>query len=342
MMKMRSLSLFLLGLSALGHAAEIVKPDPTENFVGLSWSEMRIGATTDAQIKKLYQLDKPAIRPEALRLKIAERDLKRVDVLLNGRGAKATVSGFYLQYEPGKGPEIATLGKAISKEPMVGFPANRYEDWSVAGFADRGIFALCQNIGGKQIAEIVLLLAPEAAEYALRGWEAEPTRIEKYDPVITFEDLLITYGRASGSVSGSNVEFSRREDIEDDIQYELERSGRSRFLQYDRRGNAQVSGSLNVGWDKKRKEVTYSVTVSASGTNLLGNVTASGSAERTFRRMEEKPRVRSERFIIDLIRDARDDMERNFDSAVSRQRPPTATEIRYREWMKIVNDATKN
>lgn len=330
-----------IGLHGLGWSQPSpLNPEPIERFVGVSWSGIRIGATTDDSLKKTFGVNKGPIRPEACLVKTVEGAPMRVDALLDGRGGKAKVTAIRLEY-PGVAPRVSELEAAMSEKSIAYYQPGRIEDWSVRVFPSRGIACFVFGEDEMQRTSVILLMQPtRLADLVSDLRRGERTAVEIYDPRFSDDDLLVEYRSVSVNVNGSNVDFRRKRDIEDDIDDELRRRSRARFMDYSSRGDATMSASVNVRWDEKRQTFTIDATISLSGRNALGNVSASGSASDRWTKVTTRPNIASSRDIMSVVEDARNELERNFDAAVLKQRPPTKEEIRRATWAQMVNRAT--
>ncbi len=330
----------LFGLGSLASALGRLTPEPVPQFDGKEWSGITLGVTTDGDIKKDFGSDKSPIRPEALQVRTVEGTQVIVTALLNGRGTKALVTAIRLDYPGLSGPLMAVVTNSMGITPFERFAETRYEDWSVFAFEERGVVCFALNNGANTRVQMIVLMQPDRVPDLLRTLDKEPSEVEEYDPRIEDRDLRVDYGTVSVNLTGSSVDFRSKREYENDIRDDLERRGRSRYLDFYSQSNNVMSSTVTVRWDSRRETLTYSANLSVSGRNVLGNVSASGSASRTITRVRERPGINSSRDIRRVVEEARDDLERNFDTAVRRQRPPTKEEIRFAEWNRLVNEAT--
>lgn len=275
-----------------------------------------------------------------MRLRLGEDADSRVDVLLDGRGGQAKASAFRVELIR-NAPSIQDLATLWSETPQTYFAETRYEDWSVVAFLNRGVAFFVMGSGERTRPVFAVLTTPDNVKLLLQGLEDAPTEIEPYNPRIDPEDLIIQYDRVSVDLSTTGVDVRDRLRIQDDLAYDLERRLRASFLEYRRGGDGNLSGRVTARWDSRRQTLTIEVVLSASGNNLLGSVSASGSGEDRYTRVSERPLLRDDRLLRRAFDEAMRNLEDNFDAAVRRQRPPTREAIRNAEWLRRVNDATR-
>ncbi|MBL8059756.1 MAG: hypothetical protein JNK63_03455 [Chthonomonas sp.] len=326
---------FALLLAGLVGATPLV-PEPIDRFIGISWSGIRIGATTDADIKRTFGTEKGAVRPEALNVKVVEGTPFRVDALLDGRGDKAKVTAIRLGYS--QPVPLTEILKPFPDEAVTYYHEGRIEDWNLSVIETRGIgiFALQGQ------AKVALLLPPAKLEELTAGLSMAPTEVLEYDPKFTDDELLVEYGDVGVTLTSSKINFRSKREIENDIEDELTRRSRAKYLDYNRSGRATLSARIDVRYDDRRQTLTIDAQLSVYGENALGKVSASGSDSSRWTKIVEAPRIESSRAILDIVEEARTDLERNFDAAVRRQRPPTKEEIRNQTWAQIIDRATKS
>lgn len=316
-------------------APKALVPEPIETFIGSAWSGIRIGATSDADIKRTFGTEKGAIRPEALNVKVIEGTPFRVDALLNGRGDKAKVTAIRLGY-PEPGPVLEDYLKPLGQPSIPYFVTGRIENWQLDVIETRGIAMF--SLDGRVRA--TLLLPPAKLDALTNGLTMAPTDVEVYDPKFTDQELLVEYGDIDVNLTSSKVNFRSKHDIERDIEDELTRRSRAKYLDYDRRGDATLDAQVDIRYDDRRQTLTIEVRLSVDGKNILGRVSASGSDSVRYAKVMEAPRIETSMQILDVLEDARDELEENFDAAVRKQRPPTKEEIRNAQWAQITDRAT--
>ncbi len=332
--------LFLFAMAVAAPAP--LNPQPISQFDGRSWSGITLGVTTDDDLKKTFGVNKNPIRPEAVYVKTVADAPMRLDALLDGRGGKAKVTALRLEY-PGRAPSVVELETSLQEKSVAFYAVDRYEDWSVRVFPSRGIAAFVMGEKEFMRTSLILLMQPTRLGDLVNSLRREqPTPVTAYNPRFTDDDLLVTYGDISVSLTSSSVDFQRKRDVEDDIEDELRRRSRARFMDYSSRGAATMNASVSVRWDERRQTYTIDATVSLAGRNALGNVSASGNQSEKWTRIANKPRITSSRDILNVVDDARTELERNFDDAVLRQRPPTKEQIRAAQWAALINGATQS
>lgn len=327
---------YLLALTAHPALADQPRliPAPIESFDGKTWSGLKLGEMADKDLKKAFQTDRGAVRPEAL-LIATEKDSKiRVDALLDGRGDKALMQAIRVEYKD-RAPNLSDLAKAWGEEPQPLYAINRTENWHVEIFPRHGV--IVEAIGeGDVDATVFILTTPERARLAVREFDREPTRIvAPRDPGKDWERVA-TFRRASASVTlGDNKPNSFDKRWRDDLSSRLEdqaedfRRGR---LRYDRYSDGSLSIAVSsTKW--KDTDTTFTVNVSLSLQTPYGYLSQSGSATR---RMDSSHRRR----VQDLLDDAMRELEYTVDRAMRKYGPDAIDKHRKDAVMAMYKTAT--
>ncbi|MBN9502380.1 MAG: hypothetical protein BGO01_12955 [Armatimonadetes bacterium 55-13] len=294
--------------------ADRLHPEPLDSFNGGGWSGLRLGRMTDKDLKKAFETDRGAVRPEALVVKTDDKDV-RVDALLDGRGDSATMQAIRIEYKSGA-PKMDALQESWGEEPVEYWAADRTEDWKMFAFRKRGVIAVTED--GSPRPQVFILTDPDRLEDALYSMETSETDIvPPRDPGKDW-DRVIRYRDVTASVSlDSSKPSSFDKDWRDNLKRRFEDQGedyRRGGLRYDRYGG---NGSLTISMSStkwKDNETTFNIDVRVSCNTPYGYFTQSGSASR---RLSSDHRRRAQ----DLMDDAMRNLGRAVDSAVDRLGP---------------------
>jgi hypothetical protein len=111
---------------------------------GSAFAGLTIGKSTDGEAKKRFATEKGAIRPEALRFTKAATSDPTIHALLDGRGAKAVIQGFWLDYWS-KAISESDFVTQSHQEPESRFMSTRHEDWKWLHWSEKGVAAVVLN-----------------------------------------------------------------------------------------------------------------------------------------------------------------------------------------------------
>ena len=184
---------------------------------GSAFAGLTIGKSTDGEAKKRFATEKGAIRPEALRFTKAATNDPTIHALLDGRGAKAVIQGFWLDYWS-KAISESDFVTQSHQEPETRFMSTRHEDWKWLHWPEKGVAAVLLN--GWVVG--VLLADPNRIRRQLQYLSitltpvvAVPDPGANWDRVATFGSVDVDEDRGpyrSGFTYGSNSipDYTRR------------------------------------------------------------------------------------------------------------------------------------
>ncbi len=329
----------ILILALLGGHSEQAANAPIDiaNFNGTTWNAISIGVTTDAEVKKLFKTDRKAIRPEALRLRQSPGG-PLVDALLDGRGAKAKVTAFRIEYPVPT--RLDSLTKEIGEKPKLYYQRFRQERWHLAVFPTKGIVAVIQGLTDSPI---IYLVGPSKIGQLVDDYS------DKEEPVIVVKDPFAGQPRIAmfGSVRVSyNLKNIGIEDQEDDRKF-LEKSLRNITARGVARFVAGESGEATaiVSTEYSRNK-GGTITVSAS----FRSQTQYGSVYAFQTRSESLPessttvgaanlKLRAGIAYAKALIGLQSALEETIYSNVMKQGPPPINLIRLNAWQKLLEDA---
>lgn len=332
-----SSKILILTLLGRGSQQAAIAPTDIANFNGTTWNAISIGVTPDAEVKKLFKTDRKAIRPEALRLRQSPGG-PLVDALLDGRGAKAKVTAFRIEYLVPR--RLDSLINDIGEKPKLYYQRFRQERWHLAVFPMKGIVAVVQGLTDSSI---IYLVGPSKIGQLVDDYS------DKEEPVIVVKDPFA--GQPKVALFGSvHVSYDLKnigiEDQEDDRKF-LEKSLRNITARGAARFVAGEAGeaTANVNTDYSR-EKGGTIKVSAS----FRSQTQYGSVYATETRSESLPESRTPVGAANLkllagiayakaLIGLQSALEETIYSNVMRQGPPPINLIRLNAWQKLLDDA---
>lgn len=315
-----------------GPPPERLSPQPLESFDGKSWSGLTLGGLTDGEIKKLYQTDRGAIRPEALKLLTVKDSGVRVDALLDGRGDKAVMRSIRLEYDVPL--EIETLVRDLGEDPIAMYLPERNEDWRVLAFVDRGLLAV--DLNGR--VDTVFLCTPAQLGIALRDFVDRQSRVttpvdpgRDWDRVVRYSDVEATVSLGSSRPEWMNADWRRR------LERRLENSAeavREPSLRYTSSARGRLTIRATSDRFNSSGEANFTVSVSVKAATPYGEVEKSASRSRKLGESYERK-------ITDLLDDAVDDLSRDVQYAVQRLGPPPKEQSRRVALDRLMDGATR-
>lgn len=309
------------GTARAGGIAFRAAPLGTDDGVG--WSGLRFGATTPQAVKDRYQIDTNNDIPHSLRLSQPDAAGVTIHALFAGKKDTDPLEAVSLRYAPGA-LDLGALQGDMGEDGQPRYPRERFQDWWVQVFPDKGVAAFVLHTPTGTDVPQVLLLPRAALPQAVRGLSADVTPVGVLvDPhageprVMSFGTTLVT-GRLSG-LSGNdllNLRIERR--MVDGIA-----GGAMRYV-YGAPGRytADISGSFDRGKGGRVK-----VECRIEGAGPYGEVDASSHSESRLRSGDDAGRVS-----YDTALDAMSKAESSFAEAMARQGPPTPDQIRAAAW----------
>jgi len=319
-------------LALLSVPADRLSPQPLATFDGKSWSGLTLGAITDGDIKKRFQTDKGAIRPEALKLLTVKDSGVRVDALLDGRGEKATMRAIRLAYDAPL--DLEKVGQDLKEVPVPMYLRERHEDWRVLAYIDRGVLAV--EIDGR--CDTFFLCRPDMVGTALRDFTDRASQVTApRDPGEAW-DRIIRFGFTSSSVSlGSNkpdwMDGDWRRRLGRRMENEAE-SVRETSLRYSSSGDGRMSIGVTSDKFDKDGEANFTVSASLSAESPYGRIDKSSSRSR-------KLGDSYERKLIQLFDDVVYDLARDLRYAIQRMGPPPREESRKKALDRLMDGASR-
>ena len=155
-----------------------------ETFDGVSWSGITLGVTTQEGVKQQFRNGRGRFMPAVPSVELRQEDRNapwRVDALYPTRDKKATLEGICLTYrgDERSAPALPWLESALGEGSEERFPAERFEDWRIVVYPERGVLLFVLN----DRVPMALLGAPDRIARAAGTLEREePPVIERSDP----------------------------------------------------------------------------------------------------------------------------------------------------------------
>lgn len=233
------------------------------SFNGSEWGGIKLGVHTDPDLKRLFKAGKGGIRPESLRL--AATGPRKVDALMDARGAKAKVKAVRVEFDSGQNLDPIALGLGV--EPVALYQEGRWEDWSVAHFPGKGVTAL--QLEGQ--AFVFLLGNPGLMDQAVTRFIDKPTEIvrrpdpgENWDRVVTYDFVRVKVEQSKSDRIPNELDSRGRSRVEQDFEERLRRVLRGPLV-YGFGHNGSFELTVNIGGynDKGEADVRYNSTLTA-------------------------------------------------------------------------------
>lgn len=302
-----------------------------DTFDGKTWAGVQVGITTDSELKKMFKTEKGAFRPEAIVLDKGERGGTRVEAVMQGRGGKALVQGFRLSWNP---PEAADrLTRGFPTAPILLYPRERYEDWAIAAYPDRGIALFVTHTERNPDVESALLCSPDALRAALRGYDDRRTDVVEYRDPYEGKPKVMEFGSVGVSYSVSGIKLLDERYDRDDFEREMQRlrgGGTLRYRYGARSGSIRLSVSCSYNAAKGGR---VSVTARGEGSTHYGPVSADASNSREVGKGQTYLQYSS--LASGVLRELEDKLE----YLISRQGPPPIESFRYSAWSNVIEVA---
>ncbi len=245
-------------------AAQSYQTADISSFNGKEWGGIKLGVHTDSDLKKLFKAGKGGIRPESLLLPGPKS--RRVDVLMDARGAKAKVKAIRIEFSGAM--VLDPISSALGSEPAIIYQPGRWEDWSLACYADKGITAL--QLEGKSY--VFLLGDPDLMNQAARRFSPRPTDIvrrpdpgENWDRVVTYDYVNVKVEQSNSNRIPNELDSRGRSRIEEDFEGRLRRVLRGSLVYGFGKGGS-FNLNINIGGfnDKSEADVRYNSTLTAN------------------------------------------------------------------------------
>lgn len=312
-------STLILAVTLLTAAADRVNPQPVATFDGKAWSGLTLGEMSDGELKKKFETDKGAVRPEGLRILATRGSGVRIDALLDGRGSKAVMRALRVQVETPM--RMDQLADTLKESPLVLYAQDRWEDWRMLAFAERGILAL--EIEGR--VDTYILMSPDRISAATRNFGEVESRVTNPPDPGRDWDRIIRFDNTYASVSlGSN----RPEPLDSDWRRRLERrleneaeSLRASGLRYSSSGDGELRIEVTTERFNKDGEANFTVRAALTASTPYGSLSESVSKSKKFS-------SNYDRRVLELLDDATRDLAQDVRDAVRKLGPPPRDSLR--------------
>ncbi len=312
--------------------AERLEPKPLASFDGKSWAGLTLGSITDGDIKKQFQIDKGAVRPEALKVLTVKDSDVRVDALLDGRGEKAVMRAIRLEYDVPI--SVERVSQELGVDPMPLYMPERYEDWRALSFANRGVIGIEMN----SRLTTFILCSPDQIDYALRDFTTKETEIstprdpgQDWDRIVRFSTSDASVSLASNRPDWMNTDWRRR--LERRIENATD-STREPSLRYTSSANGSLSIRVTSERFNSSGESNFTAKVSVTSTTPYGRFSQSASRSRklggTF-----------DRKLVDLVEDALGELSDGIRYAVQKLGPPPRAQFRATALDRVMANASR-
>lgn len=309
--------------------------DPT-TFTGTGWNGIVFDHSTDADIKKLFLIEKGPIRPEGMNLGTDNGNIRDVHVLLDGRGGKARAIGFALELPVAvKDSELTTQ---LGETPEKLYSSDRYGDYVYLYYPNRGVLAT--GLAGE--VSHAVLTSPKLAKVAAKPFSAEVTELRDRE-ILERKERVIEVGDVDVSFSFTRMSLTRQSSAQNDIEEDIERWRFPRTIDWRRGSQGKIVVNVSGSFDRKKFTTSVSVSTRVEGTTHLGPVTGYANITNTWKEREGSadPVWTSPRPINRMIEDSLDDAIRSLNKNIDKQRVPSAREFAEAEWMRVINDAIR-
>jgi hypothetical protein len=334
-MRHRTLSLLALlplclGLTTVGARAgdDTFRPTPMETCDGSGWGGLHFGAVNAQAIKDRYKIDSHNDIPQSLRLSPPGDTGVTINTLFAGKKDTDALEGFCVRYAPGT-LDLATLQGDMGEDGQARYARERYGDWWVQVFPDKGVVAfVVKTPSGTDIPQ-VLLLPTAALPPAVHSLSVTETPIGVLVDLHAGEPRVMLFGTTlvTGSVSGLHGTDDLKQHLErrmvdgtagGAMHYETSASGRY---------TADISGSFDPSKDRDNH---VKVECTIQGTCPYGAIEASADSDAHIRSSDDPYRI-----LRDTAADAMSKAESSFSRAMARQGPPTPDQVRASAWERL-------
>jgi hypothetical protein len=308
-------------------AQDGIRVEPLSSFDGKKWSGLILGEQRDPDLKRLFKAGKGSVRGEGMLVPTRGSTGVRVDALLDGRGAKATLQAIRVEYKE-NAPSIEDLVEELKEEPEVRFQTGRWEDWALLAFPNRGIIAVLKEVSrDRPVIDAFFLARPNAVKEALGSFSREETDVVEvpdpgfdWDRVVGFGEIEVQINQDATARLPADLTERSRDRLQDRVEDWL-RDLRRGPVVYDRlsRGRYLINVRLGAFNDKGESRVSYSAKLNAG--TPYGPIEVSAGNNRTI-----KDRYLTR--ISDDIEDLMDMIDRNTVERVRKLGPPPANQKR--------------
>ncbi len=311
-------------------------PAPLASFDGSHWSGLAFGQTTFKDIRAHYDTG-GGDYDRSTQLTLPKNSGLRVNCLWAKRGDDEVLTAVVLRYS-GVTPSSDQLQSAFDPDATQGqalYKTGRFEDWRVVRFPQRGVTAFQLRDGGNYTTPMLVLSAPDSLARLSQPLVDQETPVEeRVDPMADepklgeFGDITVTYDGDETDIIPSRA----RSDFRDEL-HDVSAGGTLRWS----RGSAgyyhvRVSGTT----DKKGEGGSFSIATDIEAQGPYGLIHTSGSSYERWK-LNDGNDSRTPAAAFDrAIREARDDGESKFQTAMAASGPPSIESIREDQWSELV------
>ncbi len=329
------------GWAAPCRAQETFKTDEISRFDGKTWGGLTLGESSTADIKRLFKTSKGAVRPEAMLLPQPDNAPVRVDVLMNGRGAKSVLNGFRLAYTEG-GVDLKVLADTLKIEPETWYPREHFDDWRIVAFPERGIVTFVEGSGRVERVALVLLCAPFHVKDAVGECEHQPAPPRNIRDVFPDDKRVVGIGQVQVSINcDKTIKMDKPDDVARGLEDHIRRLRTPREIDIRSGGTGRLTVKLDLAYSAKDNKATVTANADMQGTTLLGRVAAAGQSADTYREDNPAPVWSGPAKLEHTFYDALDKAWAQMADKVRRQPLPTPAALRVRAWDAMIDLATK-
>lgn len=325
--------------AAFSAAPPAFVPDKIENFDGRSWAGITLGVTTQDGVKKQFKNGRGDFS-SSVELQQEGAQGYKVSAIYPNKDKNATLHAIGIKHaNDSDGLPLDRLAETLGPGEELYPPQERYEDWRVIAYPQKGILAFALN--GR--VPLLLMGHPDRiAETASALLTKEALAVTEYvDPhrdeprVLTFRDIDIDF-----SLRGDmrvRREYEEKRDIERDIRSATRPGGLMRWDPSASVGAYNVSVSANYNADKRKGD--GSVSVSISGMTPYGQISA--SSYESFK-VEERDRDGSRFYLEDTrynraVDTAMREAEAELEQKLRKIGPPPVETFRREWWDRLVD-----
>lgn len=306
-------------------------PPPITMWDGKEWGRIVIGETTDRNVKEMYDTEKGALRPEALKIQVRKDAGAAVNVLLDGRGEKARATAIAIDFKTGYEPTDLS-GFDLERA----YVRNRSLDWHIAFDVDKGLGLFV--VEGK--VRSALLATPNRIRALVDRTSEEASELVAFRD--EFKDIrsLGNIGYVDASASASGIDIRDDRDVERDLKNRFERFLRFSDwlnLRFGSRGRVSVTARADYSTSKGGN---MSVNVSATVESAYGLIEGSGSGSDSLAKGSRNPRWYDARPFQDAMDEAYQVLIADLRGELRKRIPATPEAGARRDWRDRVLEST--
>ena len=329
------------GISTPCLAQETFKADEISRFDGKTWGGLTLGESSTADIKKMFKTSRGAVRPEAMVLPQPENSPLRVDVLMNGRGAKSLLSGFRLAYSD-DGIDLKALADALKSRPEAWYPKTHFDDWRVETFPERGIVAFVEGSGRTERVSLVLLCAPFHVRDVIAACDHQPAPAQNIQDVFPDNKRVVEIGQARVDINcDKGIKLDKADDVARNLEKQIWRLRTPREIDLLSDSKGKLTVKIDLSFSAKDGKATVSVSVELTGTTLLGRVATTTRSSDTYREDNATPVWYGSNKLERTLYDALDKAWLQMAERVRKQPLPTPAALRAQAWDAMIDQATR-